>query len=125
MHSALSEIVNTQLPSNTSPDETMKICEYCFLEVIKLKDRVEQKETDSVISSLYTRWCKVKSEIDTMLATLPTLAIEPIAFKVCFDPIFDPDPDLLPRKFFQTISKLMKPGCKHLLVVIGGPCILF
>ena len=77
--------MNTELQSNTSPDETIKICEYCFLEVLKLKDRVEQKETDSVISSLYTRWCKVKSEIDTMLATLPTLAIEPIAFKVCFE----------------------------------------
>ena len=44
-------------------EETMKICEYCFLEVLKLKDKCDQKETDSVIISIYNRWGKVRYQI--------------------------------------------------------------
>ena len=77
-----SEIINAQLPQNVLAEEAMKICEYCFLEVLKLKDKTDQKETDSVINALYARWCKVKIELQKCCHMLPNHTREPIVFKV-------------------------------------------
>ena len=63
LYSALSEIVNREMAPTIPSEDTIKICEYCFLEILKLKDRVDQKETDTVVMSIYSRWTKVKNEI--------------------------------------------------------------
>ena len=82
LYVALGEIINTQLHQQVDLEEAMKICEYCFLEVIKLKDKCDQKETDSVINALYVRWCKVRNELEKCCQMLPHHTREPIVFKV-------------------------------------------
>ena len=82
LYSALSEIVNREMAPTIPSEDTIKICEYCFLEILKLKDRVDQKETDSVVMSIYSRWTKVKNEIAKNLQELPNHSREPIVFKV-------------------------------------------
>lgn len=79
LYNALSEVVGVDITVEES--SSVKICEFCFLEIAKLATKSSHKESESIIVKVYARWNKVKTEMFRLSTDLQYHTREPIYFK--------------------------------------------
>jgi hypothetical protein len=80
LYVGLAGIVNHE--GDFNQDDAVRVCEYCINDVFKLKEKVDQKETDMVLISLYSRFYKSKTTLENLQGKLVFQVNQPIAFKV-------------------------------------------
>lgn len=66
-------------------NQTIRTCEYCVVEVMKLKEQSDQGETSRLVSTLYGRFHRIRCNILKLINELGLRSREPLAAKQIAD----------------------------------------
>ena len=73
----------TTISLQFDPNETLRTCEYCVVEVMRLKEQRDQNETGQLVLTLYGRFHRVRANVTKLIDELGRRSHEPLAAKVC------------------------------------------
>jgi len=79
----LAETVNAE--QEFDPNETLRTCEYCVVEVMRLKEQRDQNETGQLVLTLYGRFHRVRANVTKLIDELGRRSHEPLAAKQIAD----------------------------------------